>query len=89
MREAAVVFSVMHAIDRSGTDRAAMATRLEALIRDDGPWRNSARELLGVLALQTGDEARARTLFTGIADDVDAPNGIKARATEILSVIGQ
>ena len=89
MREAAVVFSVMHAIDRSGMDRVAMAARLQPLIRDKGPWRQSARELLGVLALQSGDEAKARTHFTGIADDIDAPNAIKARATEILSVIGQ
>lgn len=89
MREAAVVFSVMHAIDRSDVDRSAMAARLQPLTRDRGPWRNSARELLGVLALQTGDEAKARTHFTRIADDVDAPNAIKARATEILSVIGQ
>ncbi len=89
MREAAVVFSVMHAIDRSGVDRAALAARLQPLIRDNGPWRNSARELLGVLALQTGDEAKARIHFTRIADDIDAPNAIKQRATEILSVIGQ
>lgn len=89
MREAAVVFSVMHAIDRSGVDRAAMAAGLQPLIRDQGPWRHSARELLGVLALQSGDEAKARTLFTRIADDIDAPNAIKRRATEILSVIGQ
>ena len=89
MREAAIVFSVMHAIDRSGVDRTAMAARLQPLTRDQGPWRNSARELLGVLALQTGDEAKARTHFTRIADDVNAPNAIKQRATEILSVIGQ
>ncbi len=89
MREAAVVFSVMHAIDRSGVDRAAMAADLQPLIRDQGPWRNSARELLGVMALQSGNEAKARTHFTRIADDIDAPIAIKQRATEILSVIGQ
>lgn len=89
LREAAVVLSVMHAIDRSDADRAALAARLQPLVRDTGPWRHSALEMLGVLALQSGDSAKARTHFTRIADDIDAPNGIKARATEILAVIGQ
>lgn len=87
MREAAVVLSVTHAVDQSGADRAAMDARLQPLIRDDGPWRHSARELLGVLALQSGDAAKAREHFTRIADDIDAPIGIKARAAEILGVI--
>lgn len=89
MREAAVVLAVMHSIDQSGADRAALVERLQPLVRDKGPWRYSALELLGLLALQSGDTAKARAHFTRIADDVDAPNGIKGRAAEIIVVIGQ
>jgi len=89
MREAAVLLAVMHSIDQSGVDRAALVARLQPLVRNGGAWRYSASELLGLLALQAGDEAKAREYFTRIADDVDAPNGIKGRATEILAVIGQ
>lgn len=89
MREAAVVLAALHSIDQSGADRAAQVERLQPLIRDKGPWRHSALELLGLLAYQSGDTAKARGHFTRIADDVDAPNGIKARAAEILAVIGQ
>lgn len=87
MREAATVLSAMHSVDQSGVDRAGLVERLQPLTRDGGPWRHSAFELLGVLALQSGDAAKAREHFSRIADDIDAPNGIKARAAEILAVI--
>jgi len=89
LRQGAVVLSAMHAMDAAGTDRTALAGRLEALVEDGGPWRHSANELLGVLALQSGDSATARERFKRVADDVDAPAGIRARAAEVLAVLGK
>lgn len=88
MREAAVVFAVMHGIDQPDADLAALKSRLAPLIRDGGPWRHSARELAGLLALRQGDVAAARKSFTAVADDVAAPAGLRARATQVLAVIG-
>jgi len=88
LREAAVVFAVMQGIDLPGADPAALRSRLAPLLRDDGPWRYSARELVGVLALGQGDVAAARKSFTALVDDVSTPPGMRARATQVLAVIG-
>ncbi|MEE8333855.1 MAG: tetratricopeptide repeat protein [Alphaproteobacteria bacterium] len=88
LREAAVVFAVMQGIDQSGIDAAALGSRLSPLIRDDGPWRHSARELAGLLALNQGDVTAARKSFTALVDDISAPAGMRARATQVLAVIG-
>ncbi len=63
--------------------------RLEPLAAPDNAWRFSARELQGVIAWQTGDMERARELFTGLAGDPRAPSGLRARANELMAVIGE
>ncbi len=88
LREAAAVFAVMHGIDLAGADVAALKSRLAPLIRDAGPWRHSARELVGLLELKRGDVAAAKKSFTALVDDVAAPAGMRARATQVLAVIG-
>jgi len=87
-REAATVFSVMQGIDRGDADPAALKGRLEPLMRDKGPWRHSARELSGLLSLKQGDVAAARKSFKALVDDTAAPAGMRARATQLLAVIG-
>lgn len=57
---------------------------LAPLMDDTNPWRHSARELAAVLALQRGDEARARALFAKLEADAETPQGIRARASEVL-----
>lgn len=63
--------------------------RLEPLATDDNPWRHTARELLAVLALNDGDRDGARALFSSLAEDAESPAGIRARAQEMLSAIGE
>lgn len=66
-------------------DPQALAGRLEAVAEDGNPWRHSARELLALLALRQGESARARERLTQLTDDSEAPAGIRARASELLS----
>jgi hypothetical protein len=54
---------------------------------EDGPWRHSARELAGLIALKAGDTPKARDLFKKIADDLGAPQGMRARAAQLLAVL--
>jgi len=70
-------------------DPQALAKRLEPLQADDGPWRYTARELSAVLAIRVGDTAKARTLYTQLADDTTAPAGLRARAAEMLRALGK
>jgi hypothetical protein len=89
LRDAAAVLGVMHAMDAKDADTAALMARLEPLIAGNGPWRSSASELAGLLALKVGDAAKARERFKAIADDPDAPSAARARAAEILAVVGR
>lgn len=88
LRNVALLLAVMHAMDRPDADAKALSARLDPLIADRGPWRSSASELAGLLALRSGDTAKARERFKSIADDGEAPPNVRARATEILAVIG-
>jgi len=70
-------------------DPQTLAKRLEPLQADDGPWRYTARELSAVLAIRVGDTAKARSLYTQLADDTTAPAGLRARAAEMLRALGK
>ena len=87
LREAAEIFVVMLQLDDAKSDGVAMQTRLEPLMKADGAWRHAARELSGLLALRSGDGNAARGHFRKIADDLDAPQGMRARAVQVLAVI--
>lgn len=85
-RDLATLYSVRMQID--GGDAATLNARLLPLATDTGPWRHSARELQAALALNAGDTAAAREIFSRIADDMDAPDSLRSRATEMLRAMG-
>ena len=58
---------------------------VEPLAQETNPWRHSAREILALSALKRGDTAKATDIFRKLADDLAAPQGIRARAAEMLS----
>ncbi len=82
-RDLAALLSVQQ---QAGTgDPKALTERLAKLTADTNPWRFSARELEGLLATRAGDKVRAGTLFHQLADDRDAPAGLRARAAELAA----
>jgi hypothetical protein len=81
-----VVLGALHEIDT--VDREALVQRVAPLAADDNPWRYSAREILAVLARRGGDMGKARELYSGLANDVAAPSGIRSRAQEMLAILG-
>lgn len=89
LRDAATVLGALHRLDVSGSDTAAIVRRIEPLSLKDGPWRHSAVEVLAIMAFRSGESAKARELFARNADDFDAPPGIRARAAEMLAIIGK
>ena len=86
-RDLARLLSVTHQADDG--DPAALADRLAGLTGDGNPWRFSARELTGVLAIRAGDTAQAREVFEGLSGDLDAPPGVRARASELLAALNE
>jgi len=85
-RDLALVLGAARRVDHD--DPASLTQRLQPVLGDDNPWRFSARELIGVAALRTGNAAEARTDLTRLADDAAAPPGIRGRAAELLKTLG-
>ncbi|MGE5506466.1 MAG: tetratricopeptide repeat protein [Actinomycetota bacterium] len=72
-----------------GGDAAAIEKQVEPLAAETSAWRHSAREIIALAAAKRGDTAKAADLFRKLAEDAAAPQGLRARAAEMLAAIGQ
>jgi len=88
-RDLAVILGAIQRMNMDGADFNAITARLAALAADDNPWRYSARELIAVLAEQSGDRVKARELLTALSGDANAPRGISRRAAEMLAAMAE
>ena len=86
-RDMAVLMSVYYSLDSQ--DPEILKSRLAPLTIDGNPWHFSALELTGFLAVRTGDTALVKDVFTRLSENSAAPVGIRARAGEMLAVIGE
>ncbi len=68
-------------------DPRALAAKIEGLAKPGNPWRNSARELLGLSALKAGDFDAAGRWFDQIVVDAEAPAGLRQRAQLYLALV--
>lgn len=82
-RDLAVILLALNSLDAGDPD--TLIARLAPLTADDKAWRYSARELTALLRLRKGDTAGAREVFTALAEDPGAPQGVRARAEELLA----
>ncbi len=85
-QDLALLLSVMAQADKD--DPKALSNRLAPLAAS-GPWRHTAGEYIGLFALRQGDTAAARKRFEMIADDAQAPRGMRQRAAELLQTLGK
>ena len=65
---------------------AKASEQLGTLMLASNPWRISAMELQALAALQQADKPRAAELYRQIAADAAAPQGVRARAGEMLAL---
>lgn len=77
------VLGALVELKTGGYDRANLEMRLNAIAVEGQPYRYSARELLGLVALDAGDIANARALFEQLAADTTAPQAMSQRAHDI------
>ena len=84
-RDVATLLSVMHALP-DGDPKATIA-KLEPLTASGSPWRATALELTAVAQLKIGDKAIARDIYQKLADDLAAPQGLRARAAEMVTAL--
>ena len=88
-RQLAVILGSLQELNMSGPDLADLEKRLQPLAADNSTWRFSAREITGVIANRTGNKDKARKLFSALVQDRGAPQGVRARAQEMLSILGK
>ncbi len=81
----ATLLSVMHQVDDG--DIPSLRARLEPLAVTGNAFRPTALELMATLALRENDKQTARDLFTQLSDDLAAPAGIRARATQMIEAL--
>jgi hypothetical protein len=61
--------------------------QLNDLVTADNPWRHSAREILGLAALKSGELAEARKTFQALLTDPETPRAITERAHVAMAMV--
>jgi len=84
LRDLAAIKEGLLALDDTG-DTAAIEARVAALAVITNPWHFQATELQALFARKKGDQRRAAELFKQLADDAQAPAGLRDRAAEMLA----
>jgi|TARA_R110000782_G_scaffold86491_2_gene167681 hypothetical protein len=85
-RDLAVVEIAMNNATQSNA--MDLIARLEPIAVPENAWYYSAREMIAMLHVAAGEIDAAKPLLTEIADDNEAPSGMRSRASEILKAIG-
>jgi len=85
LRNLALILVALHTVDTAPPDQ--LTQRLQPLTAATNPWHYSALELTAVLARRQGDNAKAVQILTGLADDLNAPQALRQRATEMLHAL--
>lgn len=65
----------------------ALRDRLERLALPNAAWAPQAEELLALDEIRAGDAAAAKERLERLAANQDAPNGLRARAEELLATL--
>ncbi len=75
------------AIRLGSADFTEMQNRLTPLVDDTSPWRNSARELLGMAALKAGKIEEARAALNPLLTDPSVPEDAVDRVRRMMATI--
>jgi hypothetical protein len=86
-RDVATLLAAQYAL-KNGDPKAIIA-ELAPLTVADNPWHPSALELTALAQLKAGDRTAARAIYQRLADDLAAPQGLRARATEMLTALAE
>ncbi len=84
-RDLAVLLSVMRALPDE--DATAAIERLQPLTASGNPWRASALDLTAAAKLKSGDRKGALEIYKELADDLTAPQALRARAAELAAAL--
>jgi hypothetical protein len=84
-RDLATLLSVIHGFPDS--DPKAVIDRLQPLTANGNPWRATALELTAAAKLKENDRPGALAIYKQLADDLSAPQQLRARAAEMTAAL--
>jgi hypothetical protein len=84
-RDLATVLWGLHALDT--IDAQVVVDRLAPVTAPDNPWHSTALEVTAVVHMKAGDRGAAKADYQKIADDLAAPRGLRARATQMVAAL--
>ncbi len=70
-------------------DPAAMLARLNPLTQKESQWRFVAKELAALYTERSGKRAEAIQMLTELEKSSDAPASLRARARELIAILGK
>jgi hypothetical protein len=70
-------------------DPKAIIAKLAPLTSANSPWHPTALELTALAELKGGDKAAALATYKRIADDLAAPQDLRARAAEMITALAE
>jgi hypothetical protein len=83
LRQLADLLWAQHALGTAPNN--AVAARLQPLTDTENIWHGLARETQALLYLHEGNKEQAKALFSEIASDPSAPEGVRNRADGLLA----
>jgi hypothetical protein len=84
-RDLATLLSVMRSL--ATADPKSEIARLAPLTQSGNAWRPSALYLTAAAELKAGDKNAALAVYKKLSDDLSAPEGLRARATELAAAL--
>ena len=84
-RNAATLSAALHEL--ASAEPQALIAEVAPLTADGNPWRPTALEITALAHLRAGDKEKAREIYKGLADDLTVPQGLRARATEMITAL--
>lgn len=88
MRDLAVVLGALQALRVPSVDAATIEKKIQPMTGAGKSYRHVALEILALVAQRAGDMDKARTSYRAIVDDAASPPGIRARASQMLNILG-
>ena len=86
-RDLALVLAGLHSLDSE--QPGTVIARIAPLISPDNPWRFMALEITALAQLKDGNQAEALKTYTQLADDLAAPQSLRARAAEMVASLNK
>ena len=87
IRELATILAGLHALRVSSIPADAVEARIGPLTAAGRPFRHIALEILALSAHGSGASEKALANYRSIVDDAEAPAGIRARASRMVSIL--